>query len=112
MGQALQVQARELTVANSMTQLWLELGYQPVSESVMRENQLLVRLENYVQTNYSIGKSEAQDNNAQLQVSKLDEKLQANQQVQHGDLSVVLNGWALIGWFSQARGWGVLHATN
>ena len=83
-GLALQVEARELTVANSMTQLWLELGYQQVAEGVMRENRrLLVELENYVQTNYSIGKSEAQDLlNAQLQVSKLDEKLQANQQVQ------------------------------
>ena len=46
-GLALQVKARELTVANSMTQLWLELGYQQVAEGVMRENRrLLVELEN------------------------------------------------------------------
>ncbi|WP_431306219.1 TolC family protein [Vibrio splendidus] len=119
-GLALQVQARELTVANSMTQLWLELGYQKVAEGVMRENRrLLVELENYVQTNYSIGKSEAQDLlNAQLQVSKLDEKLQANQQVQRRLISQ-LSEWLGSDWLgnqaidSQAlEPQGRLHATN
>lgn len=119
-GLALQVEARELTVANSMTQLWLELGYQQVAEGVMRENRrLLVELENYVQTNYSIGKSEAQDLlNAQLQVSKLDEKLQANQQVQRRLISQ-LSEWLGSDWLgaqaisSQALGsQGTLKATN
>lgn len=114
-GLALQVQARELTVANSMTQLWLELGYQQVAESIINENQrLLVELENYVQTNYSIGKSEAQDLlNAQLQVSKLDEKLQANQQVQRRLISQ-LSEWLGSDWLgSQAiNSQGRLHATN
>ncbi|CAH7322636.1 Heavy metal RND efflux outer membrane protein, CzcC family [Vibrio chagasii] len=119
-GLALQVEARELTVANSMTQLWLELGYQQVAEGVMRENRrLLVELENYVQTNYSIGKSEAQDLlNAQLQVSKLDEKLQANQQVQRRLISQ-LSEWLGSGWLgTQAVGspatdaQSVLNATN
>ncbi|WP_428728846.1 TolC family protein [Vibrio crassostreae] len=119
-GLALQVQARELTVANSMTQLWLELGYQQVAEGVMRENRrLLVELENYVQTNYSIGKSEAQDLlNAQLQVSKLDEKLQANQQVQRRLISQ-LSEWLGSDWLgAQALDsqtldpQGRLHATN
>ncbi|NOJ14135.1 TolC family protein [Vibrio splendidus] len=119
-GLALQVQARELIVANSMTQLWLELGYQKVAEGVMRENRrLLVELENYVQTNYSIGKSEAQDLlNAQLQVSKLDEKLQANQQVQRRLISQ-LSEWLGSDWLgnqaidSQALDpQGRLHATN
>lgn len=65
----------------------------------MRENRrLLVELENYVQTNYSIGKSEAQDLlNAQLQVSKLDEKLQANQQVQRRLISQ-LSEWLGSDW--------------
>ncbi|MGF1814773.1 TolC family protein [Vibrio splendidus] len=101
---ALQVQARELTVANSMTQLWLELGYQQVAERIINENRrLLVELENYVQTNYSIGKSEAQDLlNAQLQVSKFDEKLQANQQVQRRLISQ-LSEWLGSDWLgSQA----------
>lgn len=124
-GLALQVQARELTVANSMTQLWLELGYQQVAESIINENRrLLVELENYVQTNYSIGKSEAQDLlNAQLQVSKLDEKLQANQQVQRRLISQ-LSEWLGSEWLgsqainSQAvdpqtlEPQGRLHATN
>ncbi|MEZ9722702.1 TolC family protein [Vibrio splendidus] len=119
-GLALQVRARELTVANSMTQLWLELGYQQVAESIMNENRrLLVELENYVQTNYSIGKSEAQDLlNAQLQVSKLDEKLQANQQVQRRLISQ-LSEWLGSDWLgnqaidSQAVDpQGRLHATN
>lgn len=119
-GLALQVDARELTVTNSMTQLWLELGYQQVAEGVMRENRrLLVELENYVQTNYSIGKSEAQDLlNAQLQVSKLDEKLQANQQVQRRLISQ-LSEWLGSDWLgaqvvsSQAlEPQGILHANN
>lgn len=119
-GLALQVKARELTVANSMTQLWLELGYQQVAEGVMRENRrLLVELENYVQTNYSIGKSEAQDLlNAQLQVSKLDEKLLANQQVQRRLISQ-LSEWLGSDWLgaqaisSLALGsQGTLKATN
>lgn len=114
-GIALQVQARELTVANSMTQLWLELGYQQVAEGVMRENRrLLVELENYVQTNYSIGKSEAQDLlNAQLQVSKLDEKLQANQQVQRRLISQ-LSEWLGSDWLGSQvlDSQGVLNANN
>ncbi|MFZ3406979.1 TolC family protein [Vibrio chagasii] len=119
-GLALQVEARELTIANSMTQLWLELGYQQVAEGVMREDRrLLVELENYVQTNYSIGKSEAQDLlNAQLQVSKLDEKLQANQQVQRRLISQ-LSEWLGSDWLgAQAVGsqapdaQSVLNATN
>ena len=119
-GLALQVEARELTVANSMTQLWLELGYQQVAEGVMRENRrLLVELENYVQTNYSIGKSEAQDLlNAQFQVSKLDEKLQANQQVQRRLISQ-LSEWLGSDWLGTQAissqtldSQGTLKATN
>ncbi len=114
-GLALQVDARELTVANSMTQIWLELGYQQVAEGVMRENRrLLVELENYVQTNYSIGKSEAQDLlNAQLQVSKLDEKLQANQQVQRRLISQ-LSEWLGSDWLGSQvlDSQGVLNANN
>ncbi|MGI9887478.1 TolC family protein [Vibrio chagasii] len=117
---ALQVQARELTVANSMTQLWLELGYQQKAESVIRQNRrLLVELENYVQTNYSIGKSEAQDLlNAQLQVSKLDEKLQANQQIQRRLISQ-LSEWLGSDWLGTQAvssqtldSQGTLKATN
>lgn len=84
-GMAYQVQVREREVANSITQLWLELGYLQYAETLIESNQrLMVEMEQYIQTNYSIGKSEAQDLlNTQLQVNKLDEKLQSNQQMQN-----------------------------
>ncbi|ORT51168.1 copper transporter [Vibrio sp. qd031] len=83
-GVAFNIQARERDIANSVTQLWLELGYLQQSAKVIKQNQqLMVELENFVQTNYSIGNSEAQDLlNAQLKVDKLDEKLQSNRQMQ------------------------------
>lgn len=61
-GMALQVRQRELEVANSMTQLWLELGYQQYAQRILRENQTLMsELARFIETNYSLGKSEAQD---------------------------------------------------
>lgn len=73
----LKVESRELDIANSMTTLWLELGYQQVTEQILREKKrLMTELESFVKTNYSNGKSEAQDwLDAQLQVAKLDENL-------------------------------------
>lgn len=84
-GVAYQIQVREREVANNITQLWLELGYLQYAESIIKENhRLMLEMEQYAQTNYSIGKSEAQDLlNTQLQVDKLDEKLQSNQQMQN-----------------------------
>ncbi|MBF4424645.1 TolC family protein [Vibrio anguillarum] len=98
-GVALQVNLRELEVANSMTQLWLELGYQQRAERIVRANQTLMReLVGFIETNYSLGKSEAQDLlQAQLQVSKLDEKLQANQQMQQRIVSQ-LSEWLGSAW--------------
>ncbi|WP_428460022.1 TolC family protein [Photobacterium makurazakiensis] len=109
-GLALQVRARELEVANSMTQLWLELGYQQAAEQIIQANRRLMKeMENFVQTNYSIGKSEAQDLlNAQLQVSKLDEKLQANAQMQHRLISQ-LSEWLGSNWLASTER---LEATN
>ncbi|EJT0553869.1 TolC family protein [Vibrio vulnificus] len=103
-GMALQVAAREREVANGITQLWLELGYQQQAERVLRENQRLMReLESFISTNYSIGKSEAQDLlNAQLQVSQLEEKLQANQQMQRRILSQ-MSEWLGSEWLYQQR---------
>ncbi|WP_372150785.1 TolC family protein [Vibrio renipiscarius] len=82
-GIAYQIQVRERDVANKVTQLWLELGYLQHVETLIKENQsLMVEMERYVQTNYAVGKSEAQDLlNTQLQVSKIGEKLQSNQQM-------------------------------
>ncbi|EOX3448765.1 TolC family protein [Vibrio paracholerae] len=100
-GMALQVEIREREVANGITQLWLELGYQQQAERVLRENQRLMReLESFISTNYSIGKNEAQDLlNAQLQVSQLEEKLQANQQMQRRLLSQ-MSEWLGSEWLS------------
>ncbi|MDW1812558.1 TolC family protein, partial [Vibrio sp. Vb2362] len=109
-GLGLQVHARELEVANSMTQLWLELGYQQRAEQIMLENRKLMKeMESFIQTNYSIGKSEAQDLlNAQLQVSKLDEKLQANAQMQRRLISQ-LSEWLGSDWLANEE---ALHASN
>lgn len=81
---AMQVQVRELEVANAITQLWIELGFLQKAEAILHENrQLLSEMETYIKTNYSIGKSESQDLlQAQLQLSRLDEKLQTNRQLQ------------------------------
>ncbi|EPE0814090.1 TolC family protein [Vibrio vulnificus] len=109
-GMALQVDTREREVANSITQLWLELGYQQQAERVLHENQRLMReLESFISTNYSIGKSEAQDLlNAQLQVSQLEEKLQANQQMQRRILSQ-MSEWLGSEWLGKQT---MLQATN
>nr|QIH44574.1 TolC family protein [Vibrio ziniensis] len=104
------VAARELEVANAITQIWLELGYQQVANQVLLENRTLMsELENFIQTNYSIGKSEAQDLiNAQLQVTKLDEKIQANEQMQQR-LAAQLSEWLGSDWLLNK---GSLKATN
>ncbi|PMK03675.1 copper transporter [Vibrio sp. 10N.261.55.A7] len=98
-GLTLQIAARELDIANSMTQLWLELGYQQQAHQVLLENhRLMQEMESFIQTNYSIGKSEAQDLlNAQLQVSQIEEKLQANTQMQHRLISQ-LSEWLGSDW--------------
>ncbi|MBV7296997.1 TolC family protein [Enterovibrio paralichthyis] len=109
-GMSLQIAAREREVANAITQLWLELGYQQQAESILKENQRLMReLANFIQTNYSIGKNEAQDLlNAQLQVSKLDEKLQANAQMQRR-ITSQLSEWLGAEWLQHA---GKLQTSN
>lgn len=91
---AMQVQVRELEVANAITQLWIELGFLQKADAILHENrQLLSEMETYIETNYSIGKSESQDLlQAQLQLSRLDEKLQTNRQLQ-GRIYAQLTEW-------------------
>ncbi|WP_425608408.1 TolC family protein [Vibrio harveyi] len=118
-GIELKVTARELEVINAITKVWLELGYQQVAHKILLENkQLMEELEAFIQTNYSIGKSEAQDLiNAQLQVTKLDEKLQANAQTQQR-LTAQLSEWLGSDWLLSANqlqasntlDWSVLQA--
>ncbi|WP_406707703.1 TolC family protein [Vibrio methylphosphonaticus] len=100
-GAEFQVVLRELDVANNISQLWYELGFQQKSERVLIENQQLMReMERFIQTNYAIGNSESQDLiRAQLQVSKLDDKLQANRQMQARILSQ-LSEWLGANWLS------------
>lgn len=109
-GIELQIAVREREVINSLTQLWLELGYQQQAERLLLENQKLMKeLESVIRTNYSIGKNEAQDLlNAQLLVSQLDEKRQANQQVQQRILSQ-LSEWLGSEWLLNSA---VFQATN
>ncbi|WP_371833257.1 TolC family protein [Vibrio sp.] len=96
---AYQIKVREREVANSITQLWLELGYLQYTASLIHQNQKLMQeMEQYMQTNYSIGKSEAQDLlNTQIQVGKLDEKLQLNRQKQNR-LIAQLSEWLGADW--------------
>ncbi|OCH42584.1 TolC family protein [Aliivibrio fischeri] len=81
---AMQVQVRELEVANAISQLWIELSFLQKAEVILHENRrLLSEMESYISTNYSIGKSESQDLlQAQLQLTRLDEKVQTNKQSQ------------------------------
>lgn len=99
-----QVQARELDIIASITQLWIELGYQQSANAVLRDNRrLMLEMESFIQTNYSIGRSEAQDLlYAQLQIAKVDEKLQANQQNQRRLISQ-LSEWLGSEWIRTAH---------
>lgn len=109
-GMQYQIAARELEIASSMTQLWLELGYQQQAQEILKENQSLMReLANFIQTNYAIGKNETQDLlNAQLQISKLDEKLQSNEQAQRR-ITSQFSQWLGMTWLNKQS---VLSASN
>ncbi|WP_371410798.1 TolC family protein [Vibrio penaeicida] len=100
-GTSFQIQVRELDIANQITQIWLELGYVQTSERILRDKRRLIsELERFIKTNYANGKSEAQDLlNAQLQVAKLDEKLEANAQMQYRFVSQ-LSEWLGADWLN------------
>ena len=88
-GVLLQAANRELELTNGITQLWLELGFQQLAAQLLLEDkQLQAELVNFVATNYASGKGESQDLlQAQLQLGQLEEKLQANQQLQRRMMS-------------------------
>ncbi|WED29729.1 TolC family protein [Vibrio sp. DW001] len=79
-----QLQLRKLDIANNITRQWIELQYLGRANQLTEEmRDLMGDMTTFIQTNYSLGKSEAQDLLfAEMQVSKLDEKLQQNQQMQ------------------------------
>lgn len=112
-GIEIQAELRERDVINAMTQLWIELAYQQRAQQLLEQNrQLMVEMAQFVETNYAIGKSEAQDLlNAQLQVSKADDKLQANAQMQRR-IVAQLSEWLGAQWLDlQAEGPKVLSAS-
>ena len=79
-----QLQLRKLNIAKSITRLWIELQYLVRANDLTVEmRELMSDMTTFIQTNYSLGRNEAQDLLfAELQVSKLDENLQKNQQMQ------------------------------
>ncbi len=83
-GMQWQIESREWQVADQMTQLWLELGYLQYAETALQEHQrLLGQMKQFVQTNYAIGNSEAQDLiQIEIQSVKLDEQRHLNLQQQ------------------------------
>lgn len=100
-GMEFQIKARELEIANQVTQLWLELGYQQqAAQNLRKKVQLMSEMEKSVQSSYATGKSEAQNLlQAQLMTAKLEEKLQANSQIQQRILSQ-LSEWLGEEWLS------------
>jgi outer membrane protein TolC len=101
-GVSLQTQVRERDITRQITQLWLEIGYLQRAHELMAQNhRLMAEMEQFVQTNYSIGKSEAQDLlNAQLQVSKIEDKLAANVKQQQRVVAQ-LSEWLGMDWLAQ-----------
>ena len=92
---------RELDITNKMTQLWLELGYQQsVYRTLQRNHRLVTELANFTKTNYAIGSGEAQDLlQVQLQVVKIEDKLQTNLQTQHR-IMAQLSEWLGTDWLT------------
>jgi outer membrane protein TolC len=85
---------RELDVKSAITTRWIELAYQQQAHQLLRQNQALFKeLEHFLGTNYGVGANQAQDIiQAQLQISRMDEKLQANEQMQQR-LRAQLSEW-------------------
>jgi outer membrane protein TolC len=85
---------RELEIKKAVTNLWIELVFQQKARQLMLNNQKLFKeLEYYLSTNYGVGANQAQDIiQAQLQISQVDEKLQANEQMQQR-LRAQLSEW-------------------
>jgi outer membrane protein TolC len=79
-----QIQSRKLDIARNITRLWVELQYLSQSYALTIEMHTLMKeMTTFIETNYSLGKNEAQDLlYVELQVSQLDENLQKNLQMQ------------------------------
>ncbi|PSV48631.1 TolC family protein [Photobacterium indicum] len=105
---------RDLELENAITTQWNELVFQQNVYGLLQQNQTLFReLEHYLSTNYGIGSNQAQDIiQAQLQIGLIDDKLQANQQMQQ-KIKAQLSEWIGDNAFTmQANNypdWGVLN---
>lgn len=97
----IQQAVRELDITNNITQLWLELGYQQyVYLTLQHSHRLVTELANVTSTNYAIGSGEAQDLlQVKLQVVKIEDKLQANQQIQRR-IMAQLSEWLGADWLT------------
>ncbi|MGF1787958.1 TolC family protein [Photobacterium swingsii] len=75
---------RALDVRFAMTNLWIEAVYQRNARQLLQQNKALFKeLEQYLNMNYGVGVNQAQDViQAQLQIARVDDKLDANAQVQ------------------------------
>ncbi|MGF1833389.1 TolC family protein [Photobacterium sanguinicancri] len=75
---------RALDVRFAMTNLWVEAVYQHRARQLLQQNKKLFKeLEQYLSMNYGVGVNQAQDViQAQLQIARVDDKLDANAQVQ------------------------------
>ncbi|WP_318437122.1 TolC family protein [Photobacterium leiognathi] len=102
-GIELQLGVRELDIANAITQRWLELGYLQHVEAIIKQNKrLFSELAQVTKTNYANGTNEAQDVlQAELQISKMDEKLNSNLQQQQR-LIYQLSEWLGAQWLSSS----------
>lgn len=109
-GAQFQIRSRELDVARAMTGLWLELGYLQYMQGNLNENhKLQTQLLRYMESNYSLGTSDTQDLlDAELSLSKLDDRLQANAQNQQR-IQYQLSEWLGDEWLAAQHS---LHAEN
>ncbi|MCQ1056615.1 TolC family protein [Photobacterium sp. ZSDE20] len=89
-----QADIRKLDVTKAITTSWIELAYLEQSQRLIKQNQDLFReLTRYLSTNYGVGASQVQDLiQAELQVNKIDDQLQSNQQMQQ-QLRAQLSEW-------------------
>ncbi|MCF7352996.1 TolC family protein [Vibrio sp. CK2-1] len=112
-GNEWQIKIRELTIANTITQLWAELIYQQQAEDIIKENTKLVKeLIRFTDTNYSMGRSESQDVlQAIVQLEKLNDQLQQNQQNQQR-IFAQLSEWLGSSWLSKQRSNHKLESLN
>ncbi|OBU25220.1 TolC family protein [Photobacterium kishitanii] len=97
----IQQAVRELDITTKITQLWLELGYQQYTyRTLQRSHRLITELANFTSTNYGIGSGEAQDLlQVKLQLVKIEDKLQANQQTQRR-IMAQLSEWLGADWLT------------